>query len=526
MEQQNELNIVRASRNGLTTGKFIRVDGRDFYLHSQYDPAEEAKLLMEHLPIQEQTLYVLVGFGLGYHVQVLLNKIPESSCVAVIESATEKFSEMIRDQCRKNWDLWMEDHRLLLFSMESPAGLLPQLAEIYAQHRLTEVKYFTHIPSTMTNEGFYFLVQQNLARFSDFLIRRAETAGEGLQREVCRYWDNLPVAWKTAPLDAIIGCWQNQPLLLVDRQMPAEILSQLQNMATPPAIMATVGALRELKQYGIRPAAVLALDDCPMTAGEEPDAEWRQLPLLFDLSVPAGWLDWFQGPRFWCSVGWRQKLPLTQDAPVGTFPRGMTVAAAAVSIARVTGANPVLMAGNGFAIMPEDADERGDDRLGDAEKHSVPLSYERFVEWQVLQESLRQKNAPRYILLAQQGAGIKGAVMVPPDRLPEYLQSTGEETLEQRLVATFAAHTPPRRKDILELLRAWEKQLQQFLTVAPSLDDTGTYNRFQNLDVFFLNQIIYRDWIHFAATTEVSRDLTQHGEYLLRAVQKMKKIWS
>ena len=52
-----------------------RADGRDLYLHSRLI-VEEARLLVKDLPRQERTLYVVLGFGLGYHVKELLSTTP------------------------------------------------------------------------------------------------------------------------------------------------------------------------------------------------------------------------------------------------------------------------------------------------------------------------------------------------------------------------------------------------------------------------------------------------------------------
>jgi hypothetical protein len=66
----------------------VRVDdGRELLLHSRVDPLEETAFFAAGVTPQERTLYAVLGFGLGYHVRALLERIPESSQVIVLEPA-------------------------------------------------------------------------------------------------------------------------------------------------------------------------------------------------------------------------------------------------------------------------------------------------------------------------------------------------------------------------------------------------------------------------------------------------------
>lgn len=79
------ISIVESKIKGVSTAIVRRSDGHEFFLHSRDNPLEEARIFIEGKPIKERTLYVVLGFGLGYHVRELLERIPPSSHIIVVE---------------------------------------------------------------------------------------------------------------------------------------------------------------------------------------------------------------------------------------------------------------------------------------------------------------------------------------------------------------------------------------------------------------------------------------------------------
>jgi hypothetical protein len=72
-----ELKVV-PSRSGRPTALLA-----DRYIHSRFDPIQEARRILEQECAQEATTYLFYGFGLGYLVEAFLNSHPDKSAVVV-----------------------------------------------------------------------------------------------------------------------------------------------------------------------------------------------------------------------------------------------------------------------------------------------------------------------------------------------------------------------------------------------------------------------------------------------------------
>ncbi|MGB4373090.1 MAG: 6-hydroxymethylpterin diphosphokinase MptE-like protein, partial [Halanaerobiales bacterium] len=65
---------VFPARNGSMTALYKK-EGKSIYIHSRYDPEKEAERFVSNLNIEGIDSIIVLGFGLGYHVKTLFNKI-------------------------------------------------------------------------------------------------------------------------------------------------------------------------------------------------------------------------------------------------------------------------------------------------------------------------------------------------------------------------------------------------------------------------------------------------------------------
>src|SRR5580658_886973 len=54
-------------------------DGRKVYLHSRFEPADEAHRLIAGLNVEGKSVFYILGLGLGYHLQALVDVTGEES---------------------------------------------------------------------------------------------------------------------------------------------------------------------------------------------------------------------------------------------------------------------------------------------------------------------------------------------------------------------------------------------------------------------------------------------------------------
>src|SRR5690554_1945638 len=71
--------FVETAKNGDPTLKVTR-DGREFYLHSKYNPRQEAEKFIARFQDVDQYKHVFFyGVGLGYHIELFLRRYPHVS---------------------------------------------------------------------------------------------------------------------------------------------------------------------------------------------------------------------------------------------------------------------------------------------------------------------------------------------------------------------------------------------------------------------------------------------------------------
>ena len=87
--------IIEGCRTGFPTLKIAGDDGTIKAIHSAYDPVAEAKTLVDAFKGDGQGIIVVLGLGLGYHVNELMERFPDARIV-VVEAVPEIY-EIAKD---------------------------------------------------------------------------------------------------------------------------------------------------------------------------------------------------------------------------------------------------------------------------------------------------------------------------------------------------------------------------------------------------------------------------------------------
>jgi hypothetical protein len=76
---------VEQSKSGLPTLAMPTDDGKPIHLHSRYQPLDDAKRLIDPLPLDTGIAFHVHGFGLGYHVEHLFERASSEATICLIE---------------------------------------------------------------------------------------------------------------------------------------------------------------------------------------------------------------------------------------------------------------------------------------------------------------------------------------------------------------------------------------------------------------------------------------------------------
>ena len=103
-----ELPPVEQTKTEAVTLRRTTPDGRQIYLHSRYNPIAEAEKWTANAIEEDKFCYIVEGFGLGYHIKELFEKLTGDVIIAVIEPDLHAlrlalthldFTEEIKSKC-------------------------------------------------------------------------------------------------------------------------------------------------------------------------------------------------------------------------------------------------------------------------------------------------------------------------------------------------------------------------------------------------------------------------------------------
>lgn len=477
----------RASRSPALTATVRTPDGRAWWLHSQVDPEDEAAFLVADVPAQARTLYVVLGFGLGYHVKALLERVPASSQVIVIESDAAALSEAVRATVHASPGGWMDSARLQLLVCRDPTVVPLRLAASFSACDALSLQLIPHVPSMQLAPGFYDAVIQIVrAQLPDAAAAHVTSLDTMLERDLRNFWANLAPTWRGGHIDALKDICRGRPVLVVSAGPSlTAALPHLAALVGRAVIVATAPTVTVLLANGIRPDVVVTVDPFPENVAHFVPWSSVALPLVYYQRTCHTIFEWYAGPV--CAFSMREEapLPLKADARPSIFFPGGSVAFSALQLAHHMGGNPVVLVGQDFAFADGRTHASGvdygrdvpdaDSAVGGQQLLQVPgvhgepvttngLYYSYLLHMQeYLVAYSRQHQDIRHVN-ASAGAVIQGAEYVAVDQLVSSLNLPDHAAQASPIAAAItASHGPTDRRAVAALIRQWRTELAQVL---------------------------------------------------------------
>ncbi|WP_130805950.1 motility associated factor glycosyltransferase family protein [Senegalia massiliensis] len=133
-----------------TNYKTLKVNdfGLEFYIHSKYNPLKESQRFFENNYKNNIKNFIIIGFGLGYHIENFLYKI-DNKKIFVFE-----FNKKIFNQALLNMDLIsiLKDDRLELIISDNLTSYINKLKEILNKEDEFEIIFHTQSMKAIPNQ--------------------------------------------------------------------------------------------------------------------------------------------------------------------------------------------------------------------------------------------------------------------------------------------------------------------------------------------------------------------------------------
>jgi hypothetical protein len=334
---------VEPSRSGEPTVAVACEDGRRIYLHSRFKPVEEAQRLAKSVKVEGRVAFYAQGFGLGYHIEALLDRISSESLVCVFEPDLRLLKTA----------LWARDLSALLSGKRVQFFVNPDKSEIFSRLQPHMVmlsmgfEAMTHAPSLSAAPAFHQQVQVWLGEYAAYCRTSLQTLVSNGRRTAQNIARNLGWYIAAPPIARLKDKYKGRPAVVVSAgpslRKNKHLLKGLEDRAVLVSVQTT---LRPLLEMGIEPHFVTSLDyhdictrffeKLPPDLKTELVAEPKATSRIFRMNP---------GPLTLLGNDFAEKLLREMKLDKGQLPAGATVAHLAYYLAEHLGCDPIIFVG-------------------------------------------------------------------------------------------------------------------------------------------------------------------------------------
>jgi hypothetical protein len=334
---------VEPSKSGVPTVAIPNDDGKSIYLHSRYQPLDEAKKLIDPLPLDECIAFHVHGFGLGYHIEQLFEQASEEAILCVIENDLLMLRTAFE---QRDFVKLIRSNRVLFFWQLDKAALFSRLMSQSATVAMGFTKV-AHAPSLQLQSEFHKQMQIWCDEFKDFTKTNISTLVLNGRRTAENVSRNLPWYVATPSLSRLKDCYKGKPAVIVSAGPSLRKNKHLlPRVAGKACIIAVQTTLQPLLEMGVEPQFVTSLDYhdiCTRFFERLPDnlrtelvAEPKATNAIFDLHT---------GPLSLLGNEFAETLLAEMKLNKARLPSGATVAHLAYYVAEHCGCDPIIFIG-------------------------------------------------------------------------------------------------------------------------------------------------------------------------------------
>lgn len=319
------LEIIHEDNVGLKLEKFL--------LHSKYDPYSAEQSYIEKNFISDKKNIIYYGFGLGYHIEIVLNKLLEFQSLYIIESNIEiiKIAFMLRDLS----NIIRSNQVKFIFLFEGHEDQI--LQSLFNDN---ESKLLVHQASVRYIPSKYQSLQNlliNMKMMKLGIDKNINLLNENLQ-------NNSKI--KYPQINKLFGKFKNLPIIIVSAGPSLNCNKQLLHRCKNQALVFAVGsALKPLIQVGVYPHIFCIIDPNILTYKQIEGYEDLSIPLTFLETANCYTVEKYNGPKYVIS---NDETKIKKDFDI--IETGGSVTTAILDMAIKFGGNPIVFIGQDLAF--------------------------------------------------------------------------------------------------------------------------------------------------------------------------------
>lgn len=348
---------VEPARNQWPT-LMVERDGTSLYIHSKYDPGEEAEKLIDRHGLDGSQHVFFYGLGLGYHLECFSRRFPQTPFTVF-----EPFPEILLQylSCRKLSDLAldaMNDLQTAVAATDMSGFLNRFINGFHHDVRIIPLPSYQRIFAedyqafTKTFEKLLFMKRSSLHASRVYQGKWTINALGNLDRLL-----ETPALFTTDP-----ACFKDKPAIIAaagpSLQDDLDHLKRIKEEGLA-YIFAAGSGLHPLLKHGIIPDGACSYDPNDNSCVFQPviDQGLDSLPLIFGSTVGFSQYARYPGPKLHFILNQDQVAPYylqrRDGVPLEIVCDSMTISAVLLQLLYKLGCNPIIFTGQNLAYKDD-----------------------------------------------------------------------------------------------------------------------------------------------------------------------------
>ncbi len=351
-ESENSIEVIEA-KNGDPVPVLLRGD-RGISIHSKFDPVREAERFIGEINTEKHDLFIVFGFGFGFHLETLLDALNSGSVLIVIEKDASLFSRATE---RRDLTRLLGDGRLVLLIDPEEEDISRALRGRSSR----SVSFITHRGSHQAYPDYY----GNILEVSRSYLSTKDVNIATLAKFEKIWCSNIARninSFRISPgVDEFYGKFSGMPAVVAGAgpSLP-ESYSFLRENREKLLIIAVDTSYRMLVNNGIEPHFCLSVDPQVINARYFEGCGESGTVLVYEPSVHPSVLRFFRGRRITAGIPFDiMKWIEETSGGKGEITHGGSVSTNAYDFAKRLGASPVYLVGQDLGFTGGLAHARG-----------------------------------------------------------------------------------------------------------------------------------------------------------------------
>lgn len=399
------------------------------HLHSAYNPRAEAARWADELDSQGWEVAVIFGFGLGYHLEELLDRNPGGRIIVVEPlPSVFKYALAVRDLTH------LLERRLDLVLASDATEAAAELFKLLYSSLHARQALFAWPPYLRLAPGYWESVQHGVGDLVRQALVNLATNRAWSLAWLDNFFANLIESAEDPAVSCLLPHFAGRPAIIVaagpSLDKNVRLLGEVRGRAL---VVAAGSAINPLRKHGIRPDLLVSFDPGEANYAHFIGLDSAGLPLVYSPTIFWRIVAEYKGPRFAMGM---DVFPFVEDLfgrlgePRGSVASGPSVANVAWDLVRQMGCDPVIFVGqdlaftdarthadgavHGRALRPEELEAQGIIFTEGIDGNQVPTSRVMYAMKVWFEQRIASLGAGRtYIDATEGGARIAGTEVMP-----------------------------------------------------------------------------------------------------------------